>query len=95
MSLKENKGPQVSFDPTLLLRGKRPRCGVFLLDMLADAYHNLVPRGFRLQNAPFVKSEPEEARIAPLAPSASWQAAQDAKPAVKPEPIESTRLVGA
>ncbi|RPD61950.1 hypothetical protein L226DRAFT_613292 [Lentinus tigrinus ALCF2SS1-7] len=45
-------------------------------------------RGSR--NAPYVKPEPEEARIAPLAQTGSWQAEQ--KPVVKPEPVDATRL---
>ncbi|KAI0829426.1 hypothetical protein BC628DRAFT_1501297 [Trametes gibbosa] len=45
----------------------------------------------------FVKPEPEEPRIAPLAASGSWQAAAaaavlDVKPLVKPEPADATRL---
>ena len=45
------------------------------------------------QNGPYIKPEPEEQRIAPLAQSASWQSAPDVKPLVKPEPVDSTRLV--
>ncbi|TFK83640.1 hypothetical protein K466DRAFT_528541 [Polyporus arcularius HHB13444] len=41
------------------------------------------------RNVLYIKPEPEEARIAPLAQSRSWQAEQ--KPVVKPEPVDATR----
>ncbi|TBU32140.1 hypothetical protein BD311DRAFT_775680 [Dichomitus squalens] len=47
------------------------------------------------QTGIYIKPEPEEQRIAPLAPSGSWQASQtsaDVKPVVKPEPTDATRL---
>lgn len=58
-----------------------------------------------LQHGPFVKPEPEEPRIAPLAASGTWQAAgttvpaqaaavlPQPKPLVKPEPVDAAHLV--
>ena len=64
-------------------------------DILGKANHNLIPRASLLQNGRYIKPEPEEQHITPLAPSASWQTALDVKPVVKPEPTDATRPVRA
>ncbi len=89
MSLKENRGNSVSIVSTSLL-------GQGTAEHAFPSSHALINLPLTiscalLQNVLYIKPEPEEARIAPLAQSRSWQAEQ--KPVVKPEPVDATRLV--
>ncbi|KAH9943050.1 uncharacterized protein BXZ73DRAFT_40115 [Epithele typhae] len=86
MSLKENQSFRVSF-----YASSAPGCIVaWVIANNAITTLFLVPS--LLQSGPFIKPEPEEQRITPLAHSASWQAEADIKPVVKPEPLDASYM---